>query len=107
MLFPLGFSFFSALEVQGGDHTLKDSQQSVVHHERAPTLELVFRFPNVHGAVQMAGTSNVMTDAVTSVWVLAEHVFPGDVTAAKSIAYLAALPVSCRMSILSSLSFPM
>ena len=23
-----------------GDHTLKDSQQSVVHHERAPTREL-------------------------------------------------------------------
>ena len=44
-LFPLGFSLFSALKVPRGDHTLKDSQQSVVHHERAPTQELVFRYP--------------------------------------------------------------
>ena len=43
--FPLGFSLFLALEVPRGDHSLKDSQQSAVHHERAPTQELVFRYP--------------------------------------------------------------
>ena len=42
--FLWGFPFFSALEVQRGDHTLQDSQQSVVHHERAPTQELVELF---------------------------------------------------------------
>ena len=30
--FPLVCPFFSALEVAGGDHNLKGSQQSVVHH---------------------------------------------------------------------------
>ena len=44
-LFPLGFSLFSALEVPRDDHTLEDSQQSVVHHERAPSRGLVFRYP--------------------------------------------------------------
>ena len=39
-LFPLGFSLFSALKVPRDDHTSKDSQQSVVHHERAPPQEL-------------------------------------------------------------------
>ena len=43
-LFPLGFSLFLALEVPRGDHSLKDSQQSVVHHERAPIQELVELF---------------------------------------------------------------
>ena len=38
--FPLGFLLFSALEVPRGDHTLQDSQQSVVYHERAPFQEL-------------------------------------------------------------------
>ena len=37
-------SFLSALEVPRGDHSLKDSQQSVVRHERAPTQELVELF---------------------------------------------------------------
>ena len=37
-LFPLGLPF-SALNVQRGDHTSKDSQQSVVHHERAPSQD--------------------------------------------------------------------
>ena len=35
-----GVSIFSALEVPRRDHTLKDSQQSVVHHERAPSQAL-------------------------------------------------------------------
>ena len=39
-LVPSGSSFLSALEVPRGDHTVKDSQQSVVHHERIPTQEL-------------------------------------------------------------------
>ena len=38
--FLWGFSLFSALKVPRDDHTLKDSQQSVVHHDRAPTQEL-------------------------------------------------------------------
>ena len=37
--FLWGFPF-SALDVPRGNHTLKDSQQSVVHHERAPSQEL-------------------------------------------------------------------
>ena len=34
------FLLFSALQVLRDDHTLKDSQQSVVYHERAPSQEL-------------------------------------------------------------------
>ena len=35
----------------------------------------------------------MVADAVTSVLVLAEHAFPGDVTAAEGIAHVAALPL--------------
>ena len=38
-----GVSLFSALKVPCVDHTFKDSQLSVVQHERAPTQELVFQ----------------------------------------------------------------
>ena len=54
-LFPLGFSLFLALKVPRGDHTLKDSQQSVVHHLRAPTQELVFRYPHCTGTCTSSG----------------------------------------------------
>ena len=46
--FPLGFSFL------GSDHTLNDSQQSVFHHERAPTQELE-RKQLTHSALCRAG----------------------------------------------------
>ena len=54
-LFPLGFPF-SALEVPRGDHTLKDSQQSVVHHERAPSQQLERRQVS-HGALHNASST--------------------------------------------------
>ena len=48
--FPFGFSLFSALEVPRGDRTLKDSQWSVVNHERAPSQELERdRYPHCTG----------------------------------------------------------
>ena len=53
--FIVGFSFFSALKVPCEDHTFKDSQQSVVHYERAPTQELVFRYPHCTGSCTDGG----------------------------------------------------
>ena len=47
--------FFSALKVPCEDHTFKDSQQSVVHHERAPTQELVFRYLHCRGSCTDGG----------------------------------------------------
>ena len=85
-------ALLSALKVPCVDHTFKDSPHSVVHHERAPTQELVSGILTVQVAVQTAGTSKVVADAVTSVWVLAEHAFPRDVTAAEGIAHVGALP---------------
>ena len=54
--FLQGFSFLSALEVPRGDHTLKDSQQTVVHHERAPSQEPERRQVS-HGALYKASST--------------------------------------------------
>ena len=53
--FLWGFPF-SALDVPRGDHFLKDSQQSVVHHERAPSQELERRQVS-HGALYKASST--------------------------------------------------
>ena len=80
-----GVSPFSALEVPRGDRTLKDSQQSVVHHEQAPSQELERdRYPTVQGTVQAARTSKEVApvaNAATSVCVLAKPAVPSEVTA--------------------------
>ena len=52
--FLWGFPF-SALDVPRGNHTLKDSQQSVVHHERAPSQELERQVS--HGALYKASST--------------------------------------------------
>ena len=53
--FLWGFPF-SALKVPRGDHTLQDLQQSVVHHERAPSQELE-RSEVSHGALYKASST--------------------------------------------------
>ena len=50
----MGFSFFSALEVPRDDHTSTKSQESVVHHERAPSLRTGKRQVS-HSALYRAG----------------------------------------------------
>ena len=73
-----------------GDHTLKDSQQSVVSHSGHHPKNWVSGVPTAQGTVQSAGTSKqvaYVADAVTSVCVLAKPAVPGDVTAAQGLAY--------------------
>ena len=76
-LFPLGFSLFLALEVPRGDHSLKDSQQSVVHHERAPTQELVELFGGTPArssvSTRLTALDNVTSWEEASAGVLVEH----------------------------------
>ena len=57
--FSLGFPLFSALEVPRGDHTLQDSQQSVVHHGHQPENWKQDRYPTARcaGPGTQRGTS--------------------------------------------------
>ena len=72
-----GVSLFLALEVPRGDHTLKDSQQSVVHHERAPTQELVELFGGTPArssvSTRLTALDNVTSWEEASAGVLVEH----------------------------------
>ena len=54
--FLWGVHLFSALDGPRGDHTLEDSQQSVVHHERAPSQELERRQVS-HNALYKASST--------------------------------------------------
>ena len=99
-----GFSLFSALEVPRGDHTLKDSKQSVVHHEKAPTQELVELFGGTpaHSSVSTWSTA---LDTVTpweeaSAGVLVQHY--ATLTGRRGYCHL----VGSSLSVLSGQLFP-
>ena len=82
-----GVSLFSALEVPRGDRTLKDSQQSVVHHERAPSQELERdRYPhctgNCPGGEDLEGggvrgkRSHICLAVPSEVTAVSDHILP-------------------------------
>ena len=90
--FLWGFSLFLALEVPSGDHSLKDSQQSVVHHERAPTPKLVELFGGTP-ARSSVSTRLTALDNVTS-W---EEASAG-VTSSRAQCFLRDLDDYCHLN---------